>query len=660
VRLITLGLDAEATKLREKYSKGEEFDNFRGDVGLRDRNIRILSTLVDRFAATADFSSNEAARSTMAKYLKVLVPLRDDMLAMDEFDRQHQFYKPYLQSMEDVLRKLVTAMALGLQTLSDRAVKELGTGKSADGKATLLLIREQIEGSILPSVDKVLEKRTIANTKITLVPTEIKDGSGVIRDAFDKSRTVKVSTYTPGQQNVRDLEGTVRDIFFRRAEQVALLARIYGQTDVLRKDRPGEKSQIEDARQNAEVLKTVIAAGGQLRLDSDDDWRAFVLAKYKQMTTGTGAVDKATAFSAVMKLLYDYLAVFTVHARFTNIYDQGDFKDAYFNKPFPRTLSGEMVQDCGVYAMRVAYILSLVRDELSLTFKFIRLPAHVGLIISGTDLPLYVAHNNHYREITKQKLDELRDGWKKAAPRFATVHKDTPIDEEQLIGEVASTHYISGDLSTPFRISEVPGSGKTPVDTQKALWKEYTTKVSDDVFGTATEDKKSPGYLFHNRYLGVTERYRELHNDYSVPFWNVKAPAAWKELEDALRGGERTELAGSDLAALLEAHVSALGKAEESHKVAKDRIKSTETELSKKLREVPKLKALKTRASREGAIITVGHWEDSLDEYRTRIATMIADAQTKPGDKFTVTTVISTLNPPFIPVSEKGLRFLDL
>jgi hypothetical protein len=39
---------------------------------------------------------------------------------------------------------------------------------------------------------------------------------------------------------------------------------------------------------------------------------------------------------------------------------------------------------------------------------------------------------------------------------------------------------------------------------------------------------------------------------------------------------------------------------------------------------------------------------------------MVADAKARPGDKFTVSTVVSTLNPPFIPVSEKGLRLLDL
>ena len=118
--------------------------------------------------------------------------------------------------------------------------------------------------------------------------------------------------------------------------------------------------------------------------------------------TGQSTEEKGKALSAVIALLFDYLEAFTVHARFTNIYDQAEFKDAYFDKPFPRSLAGQLVHDCGVYAMRVAYILSLVSQELGLRFRFIRLPAHLGLIITGEGLPMFVAHNDHFKE-TPQK-----------------------------------------------------------------------------------------------------------------------------------------------------------------------------------------------------------------------------------------------------------------
>jgi hypothetical protein len=660
VRLVMLGLDAESTKLRENFSKGEQqWDWAKRDVGLEGRNLAILTGILERTEATADYSTNEATKATMARYLKVLVPLRDDMLDMSEFDRQHIYGKPRYAALLELLRRVVGAMSKALQALTDRAVSELGSGNATQGKASLLLIRELIEGDILPILDKTVHKRTIAFEKIVLVPTEVKEGKGVIRDAFDEKRNVKVETYSPKQKTARDLEGTIHDVFTRRVEQVALMARIYGQTDVLRADRPGEKEQIEDAKRNAAVLKSIVDAGGTMRLESDDDWRDFVLKKYQQMTTGTGAVDRATALSSVMKLLYKYLEAFTIHARFTNIYDKGDFKEAYFNKPFPRTLSGQLVHDCGVYALRVAYILSLVRDELSLSFRYIRLPAHVGLVITGKDLPLYIAHNNHYTEVSIKELEDLRAGWKAKAGTFGPEHKGTTIDEDQLIGEIASAEFISGSLAMPFRFSEVPGSAKTAIGTQKALWKDYQEKTGKDVLGPGTAPKKDAD-PFHTRYLAITQRYLESHNYYSVPFWNEQAPKAWTELETALKTGSPTELTGKTLKPLVEAYLDQLTKGEDSVNASRQRIKDEEASIGKELRADEKLRAKDTRLTRENAITMTPVWQITLRDYRKVVEALLADAKARPDGKFDVAATLTKLAPPFIPVKEKGLRLMDL
>jgi hypothetical protein len=659
VRLVMLGLDAESVKLRENYSHGERSDSWtKSDVGLEGRNLAILTGILERTEATADYTTNEATKASMVRYMKVLVPLRDDMLAMSDFDREHIQGKPRYASLLELLRRVVAAMSGALQALTDRAVSELGSGDAAKGKASLLLIRELIEGEILPVLDTKVNKRTIADERVVLAAADVKEGKGTIGDAFDKTRKVKVETYSPKQKTVRNLEASVRDVFSRREQQVALLARIYGQTDVLRADRPGEKEQIDDAKRNAAVLKDVIAAGGTMRLDNDDDWRDFVIKKYRALTTGAGAVDKATALTAVMKLLYDYLELFTIHARFTNIYDQGDFKDAYFNKPFPRTLSGQLIHDCGVYAMRVAYILSLVRDELSLSFRYIRLPAHVGLVITGKDLPLYIAHNNHFSERSVKELDDLRAGWKAMAPTFAAEHKDTPIDEEQFVGELASARFISGSLATPFRFSEVPGSAKTAIGTQKALWKDYQEKVSKDVLGPGTKPKKGED-PFQTRYLGITQRYLEAHNFYTVPFWNEQAPAAWTELVTALEKAG-TELTGKALGELVQVYLAQLAAGEKAVNAARKRINESEASIGTELRADPKLRAKDTRLSRENAITLTPGWQTTLSDYRKVVEALLADATARPADKFAVAPTLTILNPPFIPVKEKGLRKADL
>jgi hypothetical protein len=677
-RLFTLGLDTESAKLRQNYSEEEKkWDWIGRDVTLNARNLAILGAIVDRTTAAADNSTAETTKATIQQFLKVMGPLRDEMLSVDQAEVQrdpHPGLRPApigekvrWQGLVAVLGRLVTAISASLQSLIDRAANELGTGKADDGKATLILIRELVEQQLLPALISPDGKKTIGWVKIVQAPTELKAGKGLIRDPLVKDRTVAVSTYTPGQDYVRDLEASVSTVLSQRVEQVAAMARIYGATDVLRADKPAEKARIEDATKNAETLKKVVAAGGKLRLDSDDDWRAFVLQKYKDMT-GPTAKEKGQALSAVIALLYDYLQAFTIHARFTDIYDTGDFKDAYFNKPFPKTLGGQLVHDCGVYAMRVAYILSLVRSELGLKFRFIRMPAHVGLIITGDGLPLFIAQNDHFRELSPERLTDWKDAWrayteevelsKGGGAKISAIMPPEPTDEDQFIGEIAALDFISGPLDMPFLLSDVPQPSATDVATQQALWKEYQKVASKDVFGPATSDKKSKGYLFHNRYLNITERYREWHNDSVIPFWNVKAPQAWETLEAALKKDGRTEILGSELKTLLEEHLKQFDEDVKPVDASLRWIHTSEREIGKQLREDPKLQVKGGRITRGGRVASLWmyHWES----YRLRIEKVIADATAKPDVKFGIASVIDPgLKPPFIPVSEKAMSRQD-
>ncbi len=676
-RLFTLGLDAESQKLRDNFSKGEKsWDWLKRDVGLTSRSISILDAIVSRTAAAADNSTAPKTKATVEQLVKVIPPLRDEMLSVDQEEvRRTPSYSMGLRpapiaekerwdGLVAVMNKLVTAISASLQSLVERAADELGTGKAADGKATLLLIRELVETKIVPALDSPDGKRGISGLKVVLAPTEIKDGKGTTRDAFDEKRTVAVKTYTPGQQYVRNLEAPVRAVFEQRVEQVAVMARVYGAADVLRADKPAEKERAEDAVRNAATLKHVLDAGGKMRLESDDDWRGFVLQKFKDMTTGAGSVDKATALGSVIKLLYDYLGAFTIHARFTDIYDKGDFKDAYFNHPFPHTLAGQLVHDCGVYALRVAYILSLVRNELGLKFRFVRMPAHVGLVITGDSLPLYVAQNDHFNEYTWDKIQELYAAWdarneeerKAAGTPAKTGPKPAAIADEQFLAEIAAVHFIEGPLDMPVSLSEVPKPGKTAAATQQALWAEYKKVASKDVFGPATDDKKSPNYLFHNRYLAITERFREWHNASLVPFWNKEAVKSWTTFETALKTGDRAELTGAELKPLLETHLKEIDEGLKPAKESLSRIEAAERDIGKQLKEDPKLKAPGVRVARGGRLVITHSW----DTYRARVADAIAAATAAPDDKLKVADIISTtLKPPFVPAPENSMSLLD-
>jgi hypothetical protein len=321
---------------------------------------------------------------------------------------------------------------------------------------------------------------------------------------------------------------------------VNVLGRIYGVLDALEPEKEFGKTlqKAEKALDTAETIRGM--SGGRLRLDSDDDWRAFLLQRYKDLTTpkvpapaqtpsGSPSTvpapapkkpaTPAEALHEIIELLFAYLRAFTVHARFTNIYDVGDTN--YLNRPFPRALTGQLVHDCGVYALRVAYMLSLVRDFLGLRFQFVVMPVHVALVITSTKkLPAFVIENDRFIEI--EDLEKRKQLWQQFKDPSGAAPAG-PADDEQFIGELATADFIRGPLDVPFRVTEVPPPVGTAKAEQKQLWNYYQKVGTEDVFGESSKKKGDPNYLFHMRYLELTERSRQLFNEAFLPFWNKVA-----------------------------------------------------------------------------------------------------------------------------------------
>ena len=172
----------------------------------------------------------------------------------------------------------------------------------------------------------------------------------------------------------------IRRILTIRTSQLGAIERIYGIET--------EKGQpTAEATENKAALAATGANG--LQLHDDEDWRRFLLAKFEghlkssktKSPTNTSPMNADESLTAVIELLQLYLRSFTTHSPM-NIEDLGD---DLLQVEFPRALTGQLIHDCGVYALRITYMLSLIRNHpaLKLRFRFVQLPVHIGLIITG-------------------------------------------------------------------------------------------------------------------------------------------------------------------------------------------------------------------------------------------------------------------------------------
>jgi hypothetical protein len=689
-RMIRSGLNDESLKLRKHFAEQSRRSTLPIDLGAARRDVNFLSRLVDMALTGTNASSPEGVATAIEFMIRAFVPLRDALAAVDLEALEHErrgggnsaltigmSRQAYYNGLVGLVERLFAGIESGLQQLIDRAADDLSTGK---GSGTLERVRDLLK----PKLYDVLfpsgqdEKKDIAGLRLRITSTTIHKGHGAVADAFAqgkdaKKRSTEVSTYDPEQDYARELEMTLARLFEVRTRQVLTIARIYGAAQLIPKEQDKDGSLRADAEHNAEVLAKQPHG---LRLHSDDDWRDFITQKYRSLITPSGgrkAEPPASALKKVIDLLFAYLQAFTVHVHYTNIYDAGE--PSYLNRDFARTLGGQLVQDCGVYALRVVYVLSLVRNDLGLKFKFVSLPLHVAVVVQSGDGTLaFMFHNNEYLEFTPQDVKDQLDVFNKnqpptgdataggatgqrAAAGGTASGKALSSDDPQFLGELAGATFISGPLEMPFVVSDVPETGKDPKRAQRDLWAFYKRIAGINVFGPATRKKGERGHLLELRYLAITESVRAMHNDLVIPMWNQKGPAAWNELIRATTAGNtRTHVANAELRELVEAHEKTIAEAWKPAEREWASIEKEEAGLSEMLRE-PNMVAQEAQRGWAKRAAKLWVWKWLL--YRRRLRDLIDRLENDPDGETTLDDLQKELAPPFIPADEKALTPVD-
>ncbi|MFO1339079.1 MAG: DUF4157 domain-containing protein, partial [Burkholderiaceae bacterium] len=708
-RIFEMGLESEAGRLRQAYADADRLGLTRNeDWYAAQRKVDFLTRLAAGPAGEARADDPAAVTNALHRFTRVFLVLREHYLAIDfeALERERQFggdrgvmrpnlsHGEYHRAVVGQIERWQDNLSKFVQAALDAARGDLEQASpTGRGAALLKALRTAMAGELHDALMPANNDKNIAGLGFDITKTKIGKGAGTVDDAFvagKSARSVPVTTYDPSQEFARELRSSLAHSWRVRLDQIHMLGRIYGVLDALEpsKDFGQTMRNAGQALDNAQSIQRM--AGGRLRLDSDDDWRNLLLQRYTDLTqpkpasapaaagqTGSGqglpppaataptAATPAEALHEIVSLLFGYLQAFTVHARFTNLYDSGD--TSYLNRPFPRALTGQLVHDCGVYALRAAYMLSLVRQQLGLRFLFVRLPAHVSLVITGDGMPTFICENNHFQELSAQEFSDTLRQWKAFTDPQTKAAPAGPADDTQFIGELAASDFISGPADMPFRVSDVPAPVKDAKAEQRQLWAFYTGPKMADVFGPASQRKDSPNHLFHQRYLALTEETRQIVNDVVRPFWNQSAPDAWDRMQATLAKLAARQARGSAPATAVPVDdlLSPLGEyrfdIEEALKPVRARYASFEADqrkLGERLRADPALARADARISvgARAATLWSHHWElhlRRLERYENDLV------QRPAGATETLDAVTQTLAPFFVPRDEKRLEPLD-
>ncbi len=387
-------------------------------------------------------------------------------------------------------------------------------------------------------------------------------------DRSDKAPSVKIEYYDKEQTQGNEKYLPVDQLHLIRFKQLAFIQSFYGL------DKQGKKIVGKQGPKD-------LMPSQNFSLFSIDDWRLYLDAKFDDLTKNQH-LKTADAFLTIIGLLQSYLQAFTIHTPF-NI---EDFGPNYLTETFPRALSGQLIHDCGVYAMKIVYMLSLLASKLKLKMQFILLPNHVGLVIRGDQTPVLLVHNDMFRPIplTESQFDDLstenkrmvlNDAGLKAYEK-AKAQNDTsdfeftfdkmkagwtkqtkdkgikgPVTDEQFLAEQSANLFVS-QTDMPFIIKDIDPKDYDPKlktdKIKKNLWDDYEKLMRRNTLFNekALAMKYSSTDQFNLHYLNLTVQTKNFNNEILLPYWNIKAMKGFqdfKKIMDAdIQAKDKTKL----------------------------------------------------------------------------------------------------------------------
>jgi hypothetical protein len=637
VRMLLLGLNAESERFRawqltqprrttiKSMPTKEYFDEvFFWEHVLERTLARVPATdpdaaaeVLDALALLFEQLRNEAAGLDQ-NAIKADIDRRRATLSFTGFEWRsvEMSISMYSERLLELLRQTFAGIQASYQLVLERATADLGAAK---GDRYLQVAREKLRrlnALVLPTD----QPKQTGGVLLPVTRTEFKKRRGRHLDILAKGkaarkRTVGIEFYDVelGATDVEEKQLDFARVLAIRQQQLRFLERLFG----LERDKGKATAE---TKENAAAIAKLGKKG--FRLHSDDDWRKFLVEKFESHRARSG---KAAALTAVIRLLEAYLQAFTTHTP----YNIEDFGDNVLTRTFPRALTGQLLHDCGVYALRIAYMLSLLREhrDLQLRFRYILLPVHIGLIITGEDLPTYIAHNDRISVFSPPEIAELEQEWRRTDPRGQPRAPSRKAETQQFLGELAGVLFIpSADL--PFKLVDVPHLRGGPAAMKRRLWRFYTATARTLLFGPQTRDRKSPHFQFHLRYLRVLEMTRTHFNTWVVPFWEAahrtwlaqgpELTRAWQRLQSAKTSQERTA-AQNRYDSVAARYLGEIKQGQDKVELAQNPVILAQVEIVEYLNEHPEVLAARiprTRSLRQEEVFgDLAVWQEAVNDH---------------------------------------------
>jgi hypothetical protein len=449
-----------------------------------------------------------------------------------------------LDAIEAALVKLSTALMFLFERALNLALVELGKGGKDRGKALLELHARwgQIRRETFGKSPHIKSPRLL-RIGVDLTKTKLDGRKRFYLDAIPPhdGRTFEFASYDRrATVHMAAERALLDDLFLVRSVQIRLFLWIFGEffppdaapATKLEKDLEDERRK--DFAGRRAVIDKVARKVKTLDIRTEDAMTDFLCAFFAEAVAARPRMPSAQArleaWDEMVLILAAFVRNTTMHTEL-NLAETPD----YLGLLFPRTLHGQQLFDCGVYAVKLAYILlklapCLIRkgtDPPKPDAAFLLLPVHIGLVVRIAEFPPLFVQN----DIVKWLAAPAEKLWRKEWDDGAKIDPDPPAaadKDRKFFEDVASQHYVS-DLDMP--IKRIPLDKVSSPPKKAEIWAAFDA-LNDKakpvrLFSEDVEKATAKNFQFDLKFLEAQAREKAWHNNKLLPFWNRDLHQLW-------------------------------------------------------------------------------------------------------------------------------------
>jgi hypothetical protein len=385
-------------------------------------------------------------------------------------------------------------------------------------------------------------------------------------DAFPPhaARTFGFTDYDRESEEPPGKRVRLENLIRYRAAQLAFFLDEYGEfhEDIVATATKTERREQEARRkryaERRKLIDRVAKRADSLLLESEDDLASFGCAFYEALLAAgrdrslyNGAWQdpadaRQEAWTTLLELLRRYLRTQTHHARF-NLHEQ----PTYFDRDFPRALNGGALFDCGVYAVRLAFVFLSwaecigrgLEDPTPPRVSFILFPQHVGLIVELGDFPPFVVHNHILSSLSPEQERAWRNEWDEKSNLDRPDPTDPERRRQKFLEDLAAQLYIR-DTDLPLMRHPITRVSSPPRKHEIfRIYRRISGPRAPRMFARRIENPAHEDFQFDLRFLTVLELERRWYDETVIPFWNQACRDTWRKV--APKGNPKTVLENS-------------------------------------------------------------------------------------------------------------------